>query len=100
MLKGGKDMTDGRLSVKHTIVMENRNSVKITGVLDVVSFDMETIVAETEMGVIILKGDGLHVNRLNLQNGELDIDGEVSSLAYEENFARGHKGSFFGSLFK
>lgn len=93
-------MTDGRLLSKHTIIMENRSSVKMTGVLDVVSFDMETIISETEMGIIILKGNNLHVNRLNLQNGELDIDGEISSLIYEDNFAGNRKGSFFGSLFK
>ena len=93
-------MTDGRILSKHMIIMENRSSVKMTGVLDVVSFDMETIVAETEMGIIILKGNNLHVTRLNLQNGELDIDGEISSLIYEDHFAGSRKGSFFGSLFK
>jgi len=80
--------------------MDNRSSIKMTGVLDVVSFDMDMIVAETEMGVIVLKGNNLHVNKLNLQNGDLDIDGEISSLIYEDNFGGNRKSSFFGNLFK
>ena len=90
-------MTDNR---NHTVTMDNRSNITMTGVLDVVSFDMDMIVAETEMGVIMLKGSNLHVSKLNLQNGDLEIDGEISSLVYEDNFAGNRKRSFFGGLFK
>jgi len=81
-------------------MMDNRSSITMTGVLDVVSFDMDMIVAETEMGVIVLKGNNLHVNKLNLQNGDINIDGEISSLMYEDDFSGNRKRSFFGGLFK
>jgi len=84
---------------KHNIVMENREKVAVTGVLDVISFDEDIIVAETEMGVLIIKGENLHVNSLNLEKGEMDIDGSIFSLNYEE---KGHseRSSLFGRIFK
>jgi sporulation protein YabP len=86
---------------KHSVVMERREKIFITGVLDVASFDEDTAVAETEMGMLIIKGDGLHVNKLNLDNGELEIEGNVYSLSYEDigNFSKG-KSSFLNKIFK
>lgn len=94
-------MTDGRKSVRHKIVVEERENIFINGVTDVVSFDEEMIVAESEMGEIVLKGNNLHVNRLNLEKGELEIDGEVESINYEETGSMGKdKRSFFTKIFK
>ncbi len=86
-------------SFKHNIVMENREKIAVTGVIDVISFDEDVIVSETEMGVLIIKGENLHVNSLNLEKGEMDIDGSVFSLNYEE---KGHseRSSLFGRIFK
>lgn len=90
-----------KTSSNHTVIMEQRENISITGVLDVISFDEEAIIAETEMGVIILKGTNLHVSKLNLEKGELNVDGEVYSLAYEESGSFGKdKGSFFSKIFK
>lgn len=92
---------DKRSASRHTVTMERRERVSVTGVIDVISFDEETIIAETEMGILILRGGNLHVNRLNLENGELDVDGEIYSLTYEEpqGFAKG-KSSFLSRLLK
>ncbi len=86
---------------RHTIVMEQRESVSITGVMDVISFDEETIIAETELGVLVIKGSNLHVNKLNLDNGELDIEGEMNALNYEDRGSISkNKNSFLGKLFR
>ena len=69
---------------KHSINILNRTNIKITGVIDVVSFDEEMIVSETELGVLILKGLNFHINKLNLDNGDLEIDGEIYNLVYED----------------
>lgn len=94
-------MADERKIGKHKIVMDKRENVSITGVVDVISFDEETIVADTDMGVLVLKGLNLHVTKLNVDSGELDIDGQLESLHYEEenSFGKG-KQSFFGKMFK
>lgn len=91
---------DRRAASKHAVSLERRESVSVSGVIDVISFDEETIVADTDMGVLILRGANLHVNRLNLDAGELAVDGDIVSLHYEESgFSKG-KASFWGKLFK
>lgn len=94
-------MAEEKKISKHSVIMEQRENISITGVIDVISFDEEAIVSETEMGVLILKGLNLHVNRLNLEKGELDVDGEIFSLTYEESGSYGKVGgSFFSKIFK
>ena len=87
---------------RHAINMVRRESLAATGVVDVVSFDEEMVIAETELGMLIIKGTNLHVNRLNLENGELAIDGDIESLAYEDSagYSKGSGKSLLGKLFK
>jgi len=86
---------------RHNITVERRENVSITGVLDVISFDEETIVCETEMGVLVLRGNSLHVNRLNLDAGELEVDGEIENIGYEDDMILGKgKGSLLSKIFK
>ncbi len=95
-------MADEKKSVyKHKVIIEQRERAALQGVIDVVSFDEETIIGETELGIIIIRGMNLHVNRLNLDSGELDIDGEIYSVTYEDQAAYGKgKSSFFSKMFK
>jgi sporulation protein YabP len=85
---------------KHQLTIDRRASISITGVVDVISFDEETIIAETEMGVLVIKGVNLHVNRLQLDSGDLSVDGEISSVAYEDSGGFGKKTSMLSKLFK
>ena len=84
---------------KHQVVLERRESISVTGVRDVISFDEEVVVVDTAMGVLVLRGSGMHVNRLNLESGELNLDGELNTLSYEDSFNKG-KPALFGKLFK
>lgn len=95
-------MADDRKTIsRHQIVMDRRENINITGVLEVISFDEETIVCETEMGILVIKGVNLHVNKLNLDDGELAIDGDIENLGYEDTmmYSKG-KSSFLGKIFK
>jgi len=86
---------------RHAVNLIRRESMTATGVLDVISFDEENIIAETELGMMIVKGINLHVNRLNLENGELAVDGEVSGINYEDagTYSKGGK-SLLGKLLR
>lgn len=85
----------------HTIKMEQRENIFITGVNDVISFDEEAVIADTQMDILIIRGQNLHVNKLNLEDGELSIDGEITGLNYEQQGAIGkNKSSFFSKIFK
>ncbi|MCL2699530.1 MAG: sporulation protein YabP [Defluviitaleaceae bacterium] len=90
-----------RPSGRHTVMLDRRESVSVTGVTDVLSFDEETIIAETEMGILILRGESLHVNRLNLETGDLEIDGGITQLSYEDQALYGKGGkSLLNKLFR
>ena len=90
-----------RNTSRHALNLVRRESLAATGVLDVISFDEETIIAETELGMLIIKGINLHVNRLNLENGELAVDGEISGINYEESggYVKGSR-NLLGKLFR
>lgn len=84
----------------HNIVLEGREKLNISGVVDVSSFDEHAIVLETEMGGLVIKGSGLHINRLNVDEGNLLIEGYVASCTYNDKTDNKKTGSFFSSLFK
>ena len=69
----------------HKLVVNNRKTSLVTGVLDVLSFDLNEILLETEQGMLMIRGSDLHVSRLTLEKGEVDIDGKIDSLTYSEN---------------
>ena len=95
-----EDLNAGRARA-HKIVMTDRNICNISGVCDVLSFDVAEILLETEQGMLMLKGNDLHVNRLMLDKGEVDVDGKIDSLTYSENTGYGGKGeSLLSRLFK
>lgn len=85
-------------SSKHCITITKREKLSATGVVEVLSFDDENIVAQTDNGILILKGYNLHINNLNLEKGALDIDGTILSLGYDDAIEK--KGSILSRIFK
>ena len=71
-----------RVKRPHRLNMEDRKRIDFTGITDVVSFDPVKVVLESDYGHITIKGEGLHVNRLSVEKGELDLDGRVDSVCY------------------
>jgi len=85
----------------HTCLLQDRASVSLTGVREVVSFDENQVVMDTDLGLLTLKGKELHVSRLTVERGEVDVEGTVDSLAYSSNEAYRKSGqSVFARLFK
>ena len=80
--------------------MEDRKRIDFTGITDVVSFDPVKVVLESDYGHITIKGDGLHVNRLSIEKGELDIDGRVDSICYSESGMKTKQDSFMSRLLR
>ena len=85
----------------HRVLLNNRRIGSFGGVLDVISFDVSAILLETEQGMLEIKGKDLHVNRLNLEQGEVDVEGQIDSLAYSEVKEYGKSSdSLLGRLFR
>lgn len=85
----------------HTLNVSNRKVVMITGVNDVLSFDAGEILLDTIDGILMIRGSELHVSRLTLDKGEVDVDGKVDSMTYSEGKGLNKSGEkLFGRLFK
>lgn len=84
----------------HKVSMINRQTCTISGVNDVISFDIHEILLETEQGRLAIKGDELHVNRLSLDQGEIDMDGRIDSLTYLAGVPGNKTDSFLARLFR
>ena len=85
----------------HKVMLTNRRTCMVSGVADVLSFDLAEILLETDQGMLMIKGKDLHVNRLTLERGEVDIEGQIDSFTYSDAGQYGEKGeSCLGRLFK
>ena len=75
--------------------LENRNKLTVSGVNEVESFDENAIVLETSQGMLVIRGESLHLKSLTPGDGQVVVTGTVHSLVYEEIRK---KGSFFHRL--
>lgn len=88
------------VSKVHKILLTNRKNGTFTGILDVLSFDINEILLETELGMLHVKGKDLHVNRLNLEKGEVDIEGMIEAFSYSQvPLSMKKEEGFFGKIF-
>ena len=94
-------MEEKQVRGAHKLVVNNRKTSLVTGVLDVLSFDLNEILLETEQGMLMVKGTDLHVNRLSVEKGEVDLSGNIDSIAYSGIAQTGKAdGGFLSRLFK
>lgn len=86
---------------KSNLTLENRKKLCLTGVVEVLSFDDEKILLNTCLGMLTVKGEGLKMNKLDVQNGDVVIVGCVASVVYSgSQIKKKEKGSLFARLFK
>lgn len=94
-------MEEKMIAKSHKLMLNNRSTGNFTGILDVLSFDLSEVLFETELGMLQIKGKDLHVNRLNLEKGEADIEGEIDAMIYSDVPGMVNKTSgILGKLFR
>ena len=94
-------MEQSNISKSHKLSMDNRKRLTLTGIKDVVSFDLTQILLESTLGMIYIKGSDIKVTRLSLEKGEVDIEGTVDSIVYSDVKDYGEKGkSILKRMFK
>lgn len=84
----------------NNIIIENRRKLSISGVEDVDSFDEVSIVMFTTMGMLTIKGQDLHINRLNIEIGDISIEGTIDEIIYSDAEDKRNAQGFFSKLFK
>ena len=77
-----EDKKSIQTGVVQNLILENRGKLSISGVLDVLSFDDQIVMVETELGLLTVKGENIRINKLSLDTSEIVIEGEIDSLAY------------------
>ncbi len=84
----------------HKLVMQNRETVELTGITDVASFDDTIIELETVEGAVRFVGEGLHVKSLILEKGEVEIMGRIQEIVYHESGKEKTMRGMLGRLFR
>lgn len=85
---------------KSNLIMESRKRLALSGVTDVVSFNEENILLDTNQGALLIRGNGLKMNKLDVQNGEVTITGCINSFNYTGTESKRDKESIISKLFK
>ena len=94
-----QNQTNG--NVFQNIILESRERLTITGVVDVLSFDDQIVIVETQLGLLTVKGNDLRINKLSIDSSEVIIEGEIYNLGYsEDNITKKSGTSLLGKIFK
>ena len=81
----------------HNVIVENRGKFTLTGVKEVLSFDENTILLDTALGKLTLRGENLKLGQFDTGKGDISGTGEIYALVYSSN---DNSGGFFSRLFK
>ncbi len=84
----------------HEVKITDRSTISLTGINKISSFDDEEFLMESNMGIILLKGEGLEIVKLDTHDGNVKIKGKLNSFAYIENMKKNKEESFISKLFK
>lgn len=86
--------------VIQNLILENRGKLSISGVNDVLSFDDQVVMVETELGLLTVKGENIRINKLSIDTSEVIIEGNISYLAYSDKELEKSKGTLISKIFK
>lgn len=100
MINEDYNKTAQKKDVVQNIILENRNKLSISGVNDVLSFDDQVVMVETELGLLTVKGENIRINKLSIDTSEVIIEGDISYLAYSDKELEKTKGSLISKIFK
>ena len=89
---------DNNTSIQN-LILENREKLTISGVIDVLSFDDQIVILETELGMLTIKGEDLRINKLSIDTQDVIIEGNINTLTYSDKEEK-KNGSLLGKIFK
>jgi len=87
-----------RNDMPHNIIMENRTKISISGVENAESYNENEVILHTSKGILIIRGDMLNLSKLNLDSGEITVNGHIVTLEYVEPKKSG--ASLLSKIFK
>lgn len=99
MLDDRKNVNITNTNIVQNLILENRGKLSISGVRDVLSFDDQIVMVDTELGLLTVKGENIRINKLSLDTAEVIIEGEISTLIYSQT-KQEKTGSILSKIFK
>lgn len=77
-------MGEERIPLPHKLILNERRQLTMTGALEVISFDENVVVLHTQLGQLTVHGKELQLRQLQLENGQVAIEGTICAMVYEE----------------
>lgn len=77
-------MTEAQIHTPHKLTLNDRKALTMTGVTEVMSFDEQSVVLQTDLGTLTVHGQDLQLKNLSLDGGQVAVEGQVAALIYEE----------------
>lgn len=71
-------------NIMQNVILENRKKLTLTGIKDVLSFDDEIVIVESELGLLNIKGSDLRVNKISVETGDVIVEGTIRSIEYSD----------------
>lgn len=88
------------ISVMQNVVLENREKLNVTGINDILSFDDQVVILSTDLGMLTIKGSELKINKLNIDESEVKIEGNIASISYSQDSPERKSEGIFSKIFK
>lgn len=73
------------VKIPHDIILNSRNKLSINGIKEIVNFDENTVSLKTVCGDLIIDGEDIHINVLNIEKGEIEMTGKITGLTYYDH---------------
>lgn len=90
-------MSDENKGMTHSLILQERKTLNVSGVCEVKGFSERAVVADTILGELTLKGEELRITGFNRETGDMAVEGKIIALAYTSD---GSGGGFWGRVFK
>lgn len=91
-------MDENKKKLPHTLIVEDRRKLSLTGITDVGNFDEEGLSVYTDFGEVSVKGENIQVNILNVETGQFEAEGKFTEIKYSDRVKA--SGGFFSKVFK
>ncbi|MBR2705376.1 MAG: sporulation protein YabP [Clostridia bacterium] len=95
-----KNISQKNNNVIQNLILESREKLNISGVIDVLSFDDTLVIVQTHLGILTIKGEDLRISKLNTDSEEVIVVGEISTMSYSDKSLDKKENSFLGKIFK
>ena len=95
-----EERKQNNINVMQNIVLENREKLNVTGINDILSFDDQVVILSTDLGMLTIKGSELKINKLNIDESEVKIEGNIASINYSQDNEERKSENIFSKIFK